>query len=59
MLTTIVCLVSLLGSNHPQRLEFNLTPVQVDEIRQEYPKLTLKQAVCTHLDRAIELGQEE
>jgi hypothetical protein len=60
MLTTIVCLVALVGNPACiQRIEFTLTQVQVEEIRQEYPRQDLKTAVCSHLNRAVQLGSEE
>lgn len=59
MLTTIVCLVSLLGAPQVQRLTFRLTEVNASELRQAYPGQTLQHAVCNHLDRAMSLSSEE
>lgn len=59
MLTTIVCLVTLLGSHTPQRITLHLTPVNVSELRSEYPGQSTQTAVCSHLNRALQLGSEE
>lgn len=54
MLTTIVCLVSLLGSSHVQRLTIYITPIQASDLKQDYPhERSLHDRVCRHLDRIV------
>lgn len=60
MLTTIVCLVALLGNpGCTQKITFTFTQAQVEEFREEFPASNLKTAVCTHLNRAVQMGTEE
>lgn len=59
MLTSIVCIVALVGSSVPQRLTFQLTPIQVSELHHDFPAESLHAAVCSHLSHAVAMTAEE
>lgn len=61
MLTKIICLIYLAGSPiTAQKLTFNLTEIQVEELKTELKlsDLNFKQRACENVQALIESGRE-
>jgi hypothetical protein len=64
MLTTLVCLVTLLGQSHPQSIHLVYTEADTDALIEDLHLVNpthaqLQREACAHLQLAIEVANEE